>query len=272
MQRPHTRKRKREGLVQSPAESVPNTTAPPRRSPLRQATSTREPSYLGRADYLDTHAPIDEDDASQYPRSPTKSTIPQDLATRHVGLDDLMSRSARESLISSFLKRCRPWMPLVNAEEVTTLFSSNANANFLMLAILVAGSKVSTMPKAHDLGQRCYDLAKLRFYAGREVDSIEVIIGSVFLQWWNQTGPEHISIDNSSFWLRIAVALAHQTGLHKEPDNHNMQRALRRRLWWALVVSGQLLRIDLMLILRLVARQSDRHQPRPTPSPQPRRL
>jgi hypothetical protein len=204
--------------------------------------SVHEPSYLGRAAYLDTHAPIDEEDASQYQSTTQKLSTPFiNLTAQKITLDELVPRSIKQSLISSFMRKCRPWMPLVTSDEVDSLFKSDASGSFLSLAILVAGSKVSTAPNAVAIGQKCYDLAKLRFYAGLETKTFSVIIGTVFLQWWNQSGPEHVSPDNSSFWLRIGVALAHQVGLHKQPDHWDPKAPLRRKIWWSLVVSTQLL-------------------------------
>lgn len=134
-------------------------------------------------------------------------------------------------------------MPLVDVDRIHNIFNEPGNASqpsMLMLSILVAGSKVSTAPRAAELGKQCYQLAKTKFYAGDEHNTVDVIIATVFLQWWNQSGPEHISIDNSSFWLRIGVALAHQIGLHKEPDYRHPQAHLRRKLWWTLVVCAVL--------------------------------
>lgn len=130
-------------------------------------------------------------------------------------------------------------MPLVDIDRIQTIFQEPetvSQPSMLMLSILVAGSKVSTAPRAAEIGKQCYHRAKARFYSGDEHNTLDVIIATVFLQWWNQSGPEHISIDNSSFWLRIGVALAHQIGLHKEPDYRHPQVQLRRKLWWTLVV------------------------------------
>jgi hypothetical protein len=56
------------------------------------------------------------------------------------------------------------------------------------------------------------------------------------LQWYNPQAPEHVSFDNSGFWLKLAVGVAHQIGLHKEPPP-GPSNAIRRKLWWSLVVS-----------------------------------
>ncbi|KAI1614338.1 fungal-specific transcription factor domain-containing protein [Exophiala viscosa] len=236
--RPHIRKRKRDNDV---PQQLPSPTAHGRLddNSLNMATSASplESSYLGRSDYLDAHVPIDEAHASQYQKSPDPRTTSANPETTLQILDteSLVPRSMRQSLLSSFLKRCWPWMPLLSPDAIRAMFESNAQPNFLMLSILAAGSKVSQAPRAAELGALCYQRAKSVFYSGVENNTVHVIVGTVFLQWWNQTGPEHISVDNSSFWLRMGVALAHQIGLHRQPDFRHPQYQLRRKLWWALV-------------------------------------
>lgn len=170
---------------------------------------------------------------AKYHRSPAQRSTGTTADTPSI--DGLLTRSARDSLVSSFLQKCRPWMPLVSAAQVRQLFASKNEPNLVMLAILVAGSKTSSAPQAQELGQKCYEAAKQRFYTGCETDTLDVITSTIILQWWNQTGPEHVSVDNSSLWLRLGVALAHQCGLHRQPDARSPQYARRRKLWWTLV-------------------------------------
>lgn len=194
-------------------------------SPLPQRSS-----YLGRSQYVPTHVPINEEDAAQY--QPTSaSPAQQSAASRNSNVEGI-SRSLRDSLVRSFLNHCWPWMPLMNKAEILQL----EPGSLLSLSVLVAGSKVSTSPRAVDIGEQCYEEARRMFLGDEETDAVRAISAMIFLQWWNPSGPEHVSINNSSFWLRMCVALAHQIGLHKEPDARSSDRKLRRRLWWTLVV------------------------------------
>lgn len=127
-------------------------------------------------------------------------------------------------------------MPLVSEMDLGKLDAKNADT-LLVTSMLVAGSIVSSTPQAPEQGQRCYQRAKLLFYTNAEQNHLHTIMATIFLQWLNPSGPEHVSIDNSSFWLRISVSLAHQMGLHREPDSKMGDAKLRRRIWWALVVS-----------------------------------
>lgn len=147
----------------------------------------------------------------------------------------------RQTFIRNFMQRCRPWTPLVEESDLQKLDLKNVNC-LLTTSMLVAGSVVSTAPQAIEVGHRCYQRAKVLFYTAAEKNDIRVVMATILLQWLNPSGPEHVSIDSSGFWLRLSVGLAHQLGLHREPNPRSADAGLRRRIWWTLVVSSLLSR------------------------------
>lgn len=202
--------------------------------PLSEPPGLSKPgSFLGRAEYL---TPVDEDDAKKY--SYTETTAFDDLSRQLLhGLRafDLPSKTILTTFSNNCLDLCIPWMPIVQEQDLYQ--SDHAQpSNLLQQAVLVAGSRVSASSQAQAIGQRCYQRAKALVFCGAEADPLNTIRAMVLLQWWNPAGPEHVSTDASSFWLRMAVALAHQLGLHREPTSRQSNMALRRRLWWTLVV------------------------------------
>ncbi|OAP59806.1 hypothetical protein AYL99_04808 [Fonsecaea erecta] len=241
---PHTRKRRRQVLRH---DEIPlsGEEKKVRRATNGEKTSTpsQQPSYLGRADYISAHAEIDEDDATHYhspgPRAGSWHTFEVKIR-RHLSVLEQPQGTLRQTLLRNFLQRCRPWMPLVSEADLERLDSKNKDT-LLVTAMLVAGSIVSSTPQAAEQGQRCYQRAKVLFYTNAEQNHLHAIMATIFLQWLNPSGPEHVSIDNSSFWLRISVALAHQLGLHREPDWRMADAKLRRRIWWALVSRDNLI-------------------------------
>ncbi|KAK4556664.1 hypothetical protein LTR86_006235 [Recurvomyces mirabilis] len=239
--RPHQRKRRREAssdaaTVQSkrplplnddvvsvlPAQNTIHS-----RGPVTKASP--QSSYLGRSEYVPAHVPIDEEDASRY-EGHTHLTSSTDRST----VISTIPSSMRSSLVKSFNDCCRPWMPLLSEAEAMRR-ADEEPSSLLTTAIFVAGSKVSTSPKAVEVGTQCYARARMMFFAEDESDVLQVIMALIFLQWWNPSGPEHVSIHNSSFWLRTAVGLAHQIGLHREPSPKAIDGPLRRVIWWTLV-------------------------------------
>jgi hypothetical protein len=191
-------------------------------------------SYLGRAEYVNGTVPIDEEDAKRY-SSGHETALPE--LDRKFLLDshafELPARSVRESLISQFMDKCYPWMPIIEADDLQK--RDNMEPSILLLqAVFVAGSRVSMAPNAQASGHSFYRRAKALYWMGHEKDPLAIVKSICILQWWNPSGPEHVSMDASSFWLHMGVALAHQTGLHREPNPKRDDASLRRRLWWTL--------------------------------------
>jgi hypothetical protein len=131
------------------------------------------------------------------------------------------------------MDRCRPWMPIISRSDLDQ--TPNFTPSTLLLqAVFVAGSRVSMAPQAQSTGHAFYRRAKALYYSGAEKDPLAVIRAICILQWWNPSGPEHVSMDASSFWLHCGVALAHQVSLHREPSPKQPDASLRRLLWWTL--------------------------------------
>lgn len=127
-------------------------------------------------------------------------------------------------------------MPLV--EPADLIPREDFEPSILLLqAVFVAGSRVSMASQVQNSGHTYYRRAKALYYLGYEKDPLAIVRAICVLQWWNPSGPEHVSMDASSFWLHMGVALAHQIGLHREPNPKQADASLRRRTWWTLFVS-----------------------------------
>lgn len=180
--------------------------------------------------------PIDEEDAKRYHAGhddAPSETYQKYL--RELRAFDLPPRSVRDSLVSGFTQRCYPWMPIVDNIDLENAHASESSM-LLLQAIFVAGSRVSTAPHAKSLGDAFYRRAKALLYSDVEKEPLAMIQAICLLQWWNPSGAEHVSMDASSFWLHMGVALAHQVGLHRDPSPGKPDAGFRRRLWWTLVV------------------------------------
>ena len=118
--------------------------------------------------------------------------------------------------------------------------------------------QTSTSPLEHASTQDYYNRAKVLFFAGYEKDPMALVKAVCILQYWNPSGPEHVSIHNSSYWLRLGVGkkaihtftsqitnekigLVYQIGLHKEPDRSLVDYQIRRRVFWTLYARDSLL-------------------------------
>lgn len=198
-------------------------------------------TYIGRAHYIGEDTPIDENSVRSYPTnrindlSETGKTV-----LELVKSFELPPRSIRQSLIDSFIKYCHPWTPILSHLDLETS-EKRAPSLLLMQALFLAASRVSFA--SGNLGfatsEQYYQRAKALFYMNAEPDPITVIQSTIMLQWYTPDGPEHVSYDTGEFWLKLGVGIAFQVGIHREPTP-GRNSAMRRRLWWSLVVSVSL--------------------------------
>ena len=170
-------------------------------------------------------------DQSQDSRS-TLSKIDSQVLGLH-GAFDLPSSQEKERLTGYFMSSCWPWTPIIDLPWLEE--SGHHPPSYLLLhAFFLAGSRVSS-EEALVVSEDYYRKAKALFTSNAESSALLSVVAAILLQWWSPTGPEQVSHSNSGFWAQIAIGLAFQIGLHREP-RPGPYRSLRRRIWWSLVV------------------------------------
>jgi hypothetical protein len=223
-------------------ETVGSTGPPAPQRSQQQEVRPYEPSpghsgIVSRSEYVGGDFPIIEDQGKLYVGA-TERLSDEDIRILQMHhAFDLPPRAVREGLIDTFMKRCSPWMPIV---ERSWLMERHGNQPSILLlqAVFLAASRVSSAPAvtAYASSNEFYRRAKALFWSGYEKNTITVITAVCILHWYNPEGPEHASINTSGFWNHVGVGLAYQIGLHKEPPQ-GRDGPLRRRLWWTLFVS-----------------------------------
>ncbi|KAL4862471.1 fungal-specific transcription factor domain-containing protein [Aspergillus spectabilis] len=235
----------------SPSDSSSSWTANPRISPrvrendtVSNTTSRGSNPYtsiivtcgfMERDDYIRPTDSGTNDEGVVLPTPATEGPSENDLQIlRLQRAFDIPPRAVRESLIDAFMRRCAPWMPIV---ERNWLQESDGNEPSILLlqSVFLAASRVTsaTAVTAYASSHEFYRRAKALFYSGWEKNPLTVIAAVCILHWYNPECPEHVSTNTSGFWRYVGVGLAHQIGLHKEPPNAEGS-ALRRRIWWSL--------------------------------------
>ncbi|KAL5603324.1 hypothetical protein FOBRF1_010857 [Fusarium oxysporum] len=212
-------------------------------------STSQSTTYIGRGHYVTDDDEIDETSARAF--APAKIKIGPHASTQRETLVlwkalDIPPLAARQSLLSAFLDYCNLWTPVLEPKDIHELSHFDQETTSLLLAqsLWLAGSRVTNSPSvvAFASSDDFYHRAKAVFWSGVETDGLSAIKASLMLQWYNPQAPEHISFDNSGFWLKIGVGIAHQIGLHRESPPGS-SRAIRRRLWWSLVVRDSLISV-----------------------------
>ncbi|KAL3588277.1 hypothetical protein FPOAC2_10430 [Fusarium poae] len=218
--------------------------------PVYQTPSTsQDTTYIGRGHYVADDDEIDETSARAF--EPAKIKVGPHANTQKETLAlwkafDIPPQAARQSLLSAFLDYCNLWTPVLEPKDIQALSCFEQEKSSLLLAqsLWLAGSRVTNSPSvvAFASSDDFYHRAKTVFWSGVETNGLSAIKASLMLQWYNPQAPEHISFDNSGFWLKIGVGIAHQIGLHRESPP-GPSRVIRRRLWWSLVVRDSLISV-----------------------------
>ncbi|CAI6337993.1 unnamed protein product [Periconia digitata] len=195
------------------------------------ASSSNVVSYLGRLEYLRNDVPVNDDAGlpSKMPRRLSDTDL-EILKLRRV--EDLPPKAVRDSLMNAFWTRCYPWTPVVERSWIND--SSPEHVSLLLQhSIFLAGSRVSPYHPIYT-PEHFYKKARVLFWMNAEEDPIITIAATLLMHWFNPEGPERVSLDTSSFWLRVCIGLAFQVGLHREPTGRP-DAGLRKKIWWSLV-------------------------------------
>jgi hypothetical protein len=192
-------------------------------------------SYLGRSEYLASGIPFSGTKAEYGRSNVTLSEVDLKILQLQKAFD-IPSRSLSASLIDNFITFCYPWMPIVERPWLEEKGGQKPSI-FLLQAVFLAGSRVSSGPLLYASSKEFYRKAKALFYCGHEKNTLITIIAVCLLHWWDPASPQQNSVDGSYFWISVGVRCAYQIGLHKELKG-GRYAALRRRIWWTLVVSS----------------------------------
>ncbi|KAI1608724.1 fungal-specific transcription factor domain-containing protein [Exophiala viscosa] len=164
------------------------------------------------------------------------SSLSPDIRTKICNIQEtfaLPDHPTREALFENFWTYCYPWDPVLERSHLVAITMAESSP-LLVNAILLAGSRMSSSSsESLELSKDFYNRAKTLFYLDFERDPLKLLTAVSLLHWFNPHGPETVSSDTSTHWVRVAVSLAQQTGLHRRralPD-----KRLRRRIWWTLV-------------------------------------
>ena len=138
-------------------------------------------------------------------------------------------------LLEAYWKYCNPWTPVVDKDELHEKFGELSP--LLSQAVLMAGSRLASVPSEYVSSKELYAKAKTLFWLGVEKDPLNSLVASCIMQWWTPHGPENFSIDTAYSWLRASVGIAFQIGMHKD-GKAGVGPSFQRKIWWSLVVSN----------------------------------
>lgn len=186
--------------------------------------------YLGESGFLSVYSQEHRDYTNGQEADPKGEPRSLDLPA-----PDLM-----QIFTETYFNSCYAFCPVLNRETVA---SDLERSPLLVTALALAGSHIqppvipSTKPATY------YRRAKHMFYDEEETDPITCLQAISLFYWWSPRPSTQIQRDGAWWWSAAGIRLAQQMGCHRElrPGHSNssdVDRGLRRRIWWTLFVSA----------------------------------
>ncbi|PGG96028.1 hypothetical protein AJ79_09769 [Helicocarpus griseus UAMH5409] len=218
--------------------SYPNTPEGSRQ-PTVQFLSTRVDSVPVKShDSRQGQSPSYSGDSGHLPIL-DNTTAPDQFNSNHSVLQpiDLPPPALQESFIDTYFQYCYTWCPIL---DNSTVFLEQEESSSILLnqALALLGSRIQPPVLQHAPPSVYYNRAKSLFHGNHENNPITCIKSLLLFYWWG-SAPNSPSLDTVWWWTGVAIRLAQQIGLHREPRSGQVMRpnetpGLRRRIWWTL--------------------------------------
>ncbi|KAH0846873.1 hypothetical protein FOPE_11629 [Fonsecaea pedrosoi] len=190
-----------------------------------------ETSYLGKSGFLSIFTHVQ----NQNPEGDNSSDSAKPEPTA-----PSPSRHLLFSFMDTYLEFCYTWCPILEREDI---FKDPGleSSSLLKQALALLGSQINPPLLKHETPAKYYENAKSLFYGNYERDPLCRITAVMLMYWWSAGPPNIVSMDSQFWWTGIAVKLAQEIGLHRDPSKDQVLRpgetaGLRRRIWWTLFV------------------------------------
>ncbi|KAL1887544.1 hypothetical protein Sste5346_010156 [Sporothrix stenoceras] len=169
-----------------------------------------------------------------------------------------LSPTLLAGFVESYLEYCYAWCPMLDGQFLETHDGPLLESPLLQQALALCGASINPPLIQARAPSDYYAAAKALFYnhsAREEYALVRIAAISLFF-WWSTGAPNLANMDNAWWWTGIAIRVAQEAGLHREPqprphsqDNHPFDSlwdtpGLRRRIWWTLFARDRILSIS----------------------------
>ncbi|KAJ5826184.1 hypothetical protein N7474_003322 [Penicillium riverlandense] len=206
--------------------------------PSASSASTNPQAYVGDISFMSPvtsqHEPLQLPVALRSTRDSFSGAL-----IRTMGATSLPPQGKIDGLVDIYFKNLYHRAPIVDRKDLL----AGKSSVLLLQSLCLIGTLLrhpgieSTLEES----ERYYCKVKALLYVNHEKDHHTVLKCLCFLLFRNYTPPTVVSLDCSWHWMGMAVRLAQQMGLHREPTYANLQNSGNaRRIMWFLFVEDKL--------------------------------
>ncbi|KAK0101202.1 Cutinase transcription factor 1 beta [Cadophora gregata] len=190
--------------------------------------------------------------------------LPQRMTS--VDIDYLFAKGAlslpdtpvRDALLRAYCEFVHPYMPLLELHNVLEIMNDSTGESgkislLLFQAIMFAGTAFVDMSQLVAAGYTNRKAARKAFFQKArvlydfdyEIDRVSLVQSLLLMTYWYETPDDQ---KDTWHWMGVAISLAHTIGLHRNPENSNMEPAkkkLWKRIWWSCFMRDRLIALGM---------------------------
>lgn len=154
----------------------------------------------------------------------------------------------REAFLETFFEHCFVWCPVLDRDFLQHHYHQQQQgildeSLLLQQALALTGNRINPPLIEYKDPAVHYNHLKHIFYNSIEKNALVRLVSIMLLFWWSTGAPNLPNMDNAYWWTGIAIRMAQEMGLHREPQSNEIDSVkeilgLRRRIWWTLFVSS----------------------------------
>lgn len=158
---------------------------------------------------------------------------------------DRIPPALQQGNIETFLEMGYPWFPIVDVEDKALGVAANKIDSLLLQhALALFAGRLREPLRPHASPEEHYRRARELMYSDPDVRPLDRIRAAILLHWCTSSQTETSSIDNSFWWSGVAIRLAQDAGLHREPKAGHEQASVKRRIWWTIYARDRLISLQ----------------------------
>jgi hypothetical protein len=176
------------------------------------------------------------------------------------GAFTLPEAEIRDEILRSYVSTVHPFMPILDVRALLTAVTNNTKGDQISLllfqAVMFAGLSALDPQLIQRIGFTSTKHARQVFFARvRLLHDLDVepegksMLQALMLMslWYGGRNEQR----NSWYYTGLALSLAQNMGLHREPDNSHPEQHLRRRLLWSLYIRDRLIALGTRRPMRI---------------------
>ncbi|KAH8727499.1 cutinase transcription factor 1 alpha [Phaeosphaeriaceae sp. PMI808] len=176
----------------------------------------------------------------------------------------------RSEMLRAYVEFVHPYMPLLDLHDFLTVIDKPDGSNgkvslILFQAVMFAGSAFIDMPHLRNAGYATRKEARKDFFQKTRIlydfdyesDRVSLVQALLLLTYYYETPDDQ---KDTWHWMGVATSVAHTIGLHRNPDNTNLdsKRAkLWKRIWWSTYMRDRLIALGMRRPTRIKTEDFD---------------